>query len=217
MFMRMLASPSMSITSRPGLANCAPIAAGRPKPIVPMLPEVSHSRGVAEVEHLRGPHLVLADAGGDDRLAARVPVDLLDHVVRLDQLAGAVVVHRVALLERAQCACQAPIVALRARRCCTARAAARSASGSRPDVAPVRALDLVDLGSDRRRGARCARAARANLLRIAGHAVVEARTDRDQEIAVLDRVVRERGAVHAEHAHRERMRWCRSRRCPSAS
>jgi hypothetical protein len=45
MFMRMLASPSMSMTSRPGLATCAPIAAGRPKPIVPMLPEVSHGRG----------------------------------------------------------------------------------------------------------------------------------------------------------------------------
>ena len=45
MFMRMLESPSMSMTSRRGLAICAPIAAGRPKPIVPMLPEVSHRRG----------------------------------------------------------------------------------------------------------------------------------------------------------------------------
>ena len=45
MFMRMLASPSMSMTSRPGFATCAPIAAGRPKPIVPMLPEVSQRRG----------------------------------------------------------------------------------------------------------------------------------------------------------------------------
>ena len=41
---------------------------------------------LAEVEVLRGPHLVLADAGGDDGLALRVAVDLLDHVVRLDQL-----------------------------------------------------------------------------------------------------------------------------------
>ena len=39
------------------------------------------------------------------------------------------------------------------------------------------------------------------LRRHAGHAVVEARADRDQEVAVLDRVVGERGAVHAEHAH----------------
>jgi len=49
--MRMLASPSMSITSRPGLANCAPIAAGRPKPIVPMLPEVNHRRGCLKSEY----------------------------------------------------------------------------------------------------------------------------------------------------------------------
>ncbi len=57
------------MTSLPGLANCAPMAAGSPKPIVPMLPEVSHVRGSLEVEVLRRPHLVLADAGRDDGLA----------------------------------------------------------------------------------------------------------------------------------------------------
>ena len=44
----------------------------------------------------------------------------------------------------------------------------------------------------------------ANLRGIAGDAVVEARADRDQEVAVLDRVVGVRGAVHAEHAQRQR-------------
>ena len=44
------------------------------------------------------------------------------------------------------------------------------------------------------------------LRRVAGHAVVEARADGDQEIAILDGVVRERRAVHAEHAHGQRMR-----------
>jgi hypothetical protein len=48
-----------------------------------------------EVEVLRGPHLVLADAGRDDGLALRDAVDLLDHVVRLDEVAVAIVVHRV--------------------------------------------------------------------------------------------------------------------------
>jgi len=43
--MRMLASPSISITRRERCANCAPTAAGNPNPIVPMLPEVSQSRG----------------------------------------------------------------------------------------------------------------------------------------------------------------------------
>jgi hypothetical protein len=47
-------------------------------------------------------------------------------------------------------------------------------------------------------------ALRRELRRHAGDAVVEARADRDQEVAVLDRIVRERRAVHAEHAHRER-------------
>ena len=41
----MLPSPSTSMTSRSGLAICAPMAAGRPKPMVPMLPDVSHVRG----------------------------------------------------------------------------------------------------------------------------------------------------------------------------
>ena len=96
----MLASPSMSMTSRSRLrelradrrrqaeAHRAHAARGEPQP------------RLAEIEVLRGPHLVLADAGGDDRLALREAVDLLDHVVRLDQLAVAVVVHRVRALER---------------------------------------------------------------------------------------------------------------------
>ena len=54
---------------------------------------------MAEVAVLRGPHLVLADAGGDDGLALRDAVDLFDDVVRLDLLAGAVVIHRVLALE----------------------------------------------------------------------------------------------------------------------
>jgi hypothetical protein len=51
MFMRTEASPSMSITSRSGLANCAPMAAGKPNPIVPMEPEVSHWRGLLKSKY----------------------------------------------------------------------------------------------------------------------------------------------------------------------
>ena len=51
------------------------------------------------VEVLRRPHLVLADAGRDDRLALGVPIDLLDHGVWLDQFAIAVVVQAVLRLE----------------------------------------------------------------------------------------------------------------------
>ena len=47
---------------------------------------------------------------------------------------------------------------------------------------------------------------RRELRRLAGDAIVEARAERDQEVAIVDRVVGERRAVHAEHAHRQRMR-----------
>ena len=78
------------------------MAAGSPKPMVPMLPEVSHSRGSRKSRYLRGPHLVLAHAGGDDGFAAGDAIDFLEHVVRLDQRAVAVVVHRVVALQLGQ-------------------------------------------------------------------------------------------------------------------
>ena len=77
----------MSMTVLPGAPSCAPMAAGRPKPIVPRPPEVIICRGMAPAVELGGPHLVLADAGRDDRLALGLAVDLLDHVLRLGVLA----------------------------------------------------------------------------------------------------------------------------------
>ena len=50
-FMRILASPSTSMTILSGRANCAPMAAGRPNPMVPMLPEVSQRRGSRKSEY----------------------------------------------------------------------------------------------------------------------------------------------------------------------
>ena len=69
------------------------------------------------------------------------------------------------------------------------------------DVRPVDVLDLADL-----RGVDVEvddASARRELLDLAGDAIVEARADGDQQVAVLDRVVRERRAVHAEHAQRQ--------------
>ena len=66
-------------------------------------------------------------------------------------------------------------------------------------------LDLVDLGLIDVQMRDAARVAR-ELARITRDAIIEARTDRDQEIAVLDRVIGKCRAVHAEHAHRQRMR-----------
>jgi hypothetical protein len=54
--------------------------------------------------------------------------------------------------------------------------------------------------------ARCASRSARTSPGTAGHAIVEARADGNQEIAVVDRIVRERGAVHAQHAQGERVR-----------
>src|SRR3954466_9986109 len=80
-------SPVSSTEGISGTAIAAPIAAGRPKPIVPSPPLLIQRRGgpdprppgpasfdpaprVREVEVLRPPHLVLADVGGQDALTA---------------------------------------------------------------------------------------------------------------------------------------------------
>ncbi len=114
--------------------------------MVPMLPEVSHSRGRGEVAVLRRPHLVLADAGGDDGRTARVAVDFLDDVVRLDERAGAVVVHGVDALELAQLGDPGAEVAAEAQ-LAAVRAEHPQRLGNPSDMAPVHALDLVDFGA----------------------------------------------------------------------
>ena len=55
--------------------TCAPIAAGTAKPIVPRPPELIHVRGCVEPLVLGRAHLVLPDAGDDDRVAAAWLVD----------------------------------------------------------------------------------------------------------------------------------------------
>ena len=84
MFIWIEPSPAMQTTTWSGQPTFAPIAAGRPKPIVPRPPELIQRRGLVEVEVLRRPHLVLADVGGEDRVAAGRLVERLDHVLRLD-------------------------------------------------------------------------------------------------------------------------------------
>src|SRR4029077_6943015 len=56
----------------------------------------------AEIAVLRRPHLVLADAGGDDRGAVRVAVEFFEYVVGLDERTRAVIVHGVDALELSQ-------------------------------------------------------------------------------------------------------------------
>jgi hypothetical protein len=48
---------------------------------------LSQLRGLVEPIELGRPHLMLTDVGRDDRLATRQPVQLVDHILRLDDLA----------------------------------------------------------------------------------------------------------------------------------
>ena len=62
--MRKQPSPVIWITVLSGLPSLAPMAAPRPKPMVPKPPEVMQLAGVVKVEMLDGPHLMLAHVGG---------------------------------------------------------------------------------------------------------------------------------------------------------
>ena len=64
-------SPSIAITRRSGMPAAAPSAAGTANPIVPRPPELIQVPRLVEPPELRRPHLVLADARDDDRVAPR--------------------------------------------------------------------------------------------------------------------------------------------------
>ena len=81
-------SPTIANTSLSGRANCAPIAAGSPKPIDPETAGIEPQPRFVEADELRRPHLMLADVAGDNRLAARETVDLRHQVLRLDFVVG---------------------------------------------------------------------------------------------------------------------------------
>ena len=77
-------SPTIAKTSLSGRANCAPIAAGRPKPIEPSPPELIHSRGSLKRMSCAAHIWCWPTSRRDDRLAAGEPVDLRHQVLRLD-------------------------------------------------------------------------------------------------------------------------------------
>ena len=85
----------MSMTSLSGLANCAPIGGGQAESHRAHAARREPQARTAEIEVLRRPHLMLADAGADDGLALGQSIDFFDDVIRLNQLAVAIVVHRV--------------------------------------------------------------------------------------------------------------------------
>ncbi len=57
-----------------------------------------HLAGIAPAVELGGPHLMLADAGGDDGFAVGLAVDFFDHVLRLGDLGVVEIVEGISLL-----------------------------------------------------------------------------------------------------------------------
>jgi len=161
---------------------------------------------LVEFVELRRPHLVLADVGSDKGVALGDPVELLDHELRLDERARALVLEAVAA---------APQLDLRPP--ALERGLVRFSPGRLQlldeflqhfaHVADDRYVDLHPLRD--RRGVDVDMDDGALLLKemfgIADHAVIEARADREQHVAVLHRHVGFIGSVHAEHAHELRV------------
>ena len=153
--------------------------------------------GLVVLVELRGPHLVLADVGGDDRLAFGQFVELVDHLLHAEA-ALLLVSERELLLvavelgqplggfERADL-----LVDLGKR----GLGVADDHHVGHDHLAAFRGIDVDvdDLG------------VLAELRGLADDAVVEARADIDQQVALDHRLVGVGGAVHAEHAERKRV------------
>ena len=89
-------SPSMHQTVRSGRPTFAPMAAGTPKPIVPAPPELIQVPGSSNFQCWRGPHLVLANAGRDDRARRGLGGDRFDDVLGTQRSLGSTVRRRPA-------------------------------------------------------------------------------------------------------------------------
>ena len=141
------------------------------------------------------------------------PIDFLDDVVRLNERAVAVVVHGVLHAQLVAVPMPGRPIALEVLRLAVVQQCAQRL-GHEADMIPIDALDLVDLGRIDVE-VRDELGAAGKFGDVAGDTIVESRTKSEQAIAIIDGVVGEGGAVHAEHAHGQRIAWCRRRRFPS--
>ena len=179
---------------------------------MPRPPLVDPVPRLVEVEILGRPHLVLADAGRDDRVVepAAVLEDLpqpVDGVLRQDGVVAVGVAQRLRL---------APLLDLPQplRELAGARA---GATGPRPAsysglarrlfTSPTigRWATLFLLISDGSMSMWTILPCLANSRHLAGHAVVEAHAEGQQQVGLVDGVVGVDGAVHAEHLQAEEM------------
>ena len=140
-----------------------------------------------------------ADVGRDDHVALREPVDRREDGLRHDRAGGRLVPgERILLL---------PLLALGDPRGVVGLVHLRQQVAKHGlDVAHAREVAAHALG-DRRRvdvDVHDLRV-RGELAHLAGHAVVEARADREQHVAFVESLVGGDQAVHADHVQRERV------------
>ena len=159
------------------------------------------ARAVAE-QVLHRPHLVLADPGRPDHVVApgRQRLQRLEHALRLQQVALLAVAERELLAPGGELGEPGP--GLGADTLCFQRLERLRELGEdllqRPDDRDVRVPQLPDLGGvDVEVDDRRARRERGEL---AGDAVVEARADRHEHVALVHRPVRPLRPVHARPA-----------------
>src|SRR5580704_1250734 len=155
-----------------------------------------------EREHLRHPHLMLANVSGYYAVALRDVVQLGDHVERRDALATMVVlVERLVLLPLEDLLMPFSPIGAALRDTLAALDLSQHVGEDRLDVADDRNVDLyvfrnrrrVDVDVNDRFGLG------REFGNLAGDAIVEARADCDQAIGVADRRVGPVRTVHPEH------------------
>ena len=186
--------------------------AHRPQPA-----RVDPAARLVELVELRGPHLVLANVRGDVCFALGHLVELLDHELRLDDGAGPVVLETVAPSPRLDL--RPPgferlgIGALARGRELPVHLLqhfAHVADDGNVDLHALRDRRWIDVDVDD------LALLLVEVLRVADHAIVEARAHGEQHVAMLHGHVGFVSAVHAEHAGEQRVGGRETRPAPSA-
>ena len=194
--------------SCPDTPNWAPIAAGKPKPIVPAPPLLSQWRFERVRTELRGPHLVLSDVGGDDRIALVIASSRSNTCCArsppcFGYLSGYV------LRQVSHWASHSSVSAISTR-----GSSSSSTSRASPSIEDDRAGSIL-LNSAMSMSMWILTASVQNSSKLARDAIVPASADRHDQVAVRDGLVRVGGAVHAEHAEVQGVGLVGRRPCPS--
>ena len=151
------------------------------------------------VEILGSPHLVLADAGADNGLSLRDPVQALHHIVRLNEFTVPIVIERMFLFQLGDVREPGRKILFESR---GKTEQVLKAVPHVTDMRPGHHLHFADLtGIDI--DVRDVFGVRREFRRITGNTIVEPGADCDQKIAIFDGVVRIGRAVHAEHVESE--------------